>query len=276
MKVIYILVMVLSIHLTAIAQQNIRALDFKNFTYPAYCLSDEPENVTVKNGEFFKETQMEDYVDRFYFNVFGIEYGDLTGDGNDEAIILTVCNTGGTGNFSEGYIYSMHNAGPKLITRIPGGDRAYGGLRTAKAENGFLIVESNDVGETGGSCCPEFVVTTRYKVIGDKIVEAGKPTRRNLWPTDRVEFTKGSTGKTFNTTVRGGELRRFVVGARAGQSLMVSTDSAKVSLSLVEDARVTEGINNFTAKLPISGDYTIVVQNLADDDQTVTMNIKIN
>lgn len=68
---------------------------------------------------------------------------------------------------------------------------------------------------------------------------------------------------------------RYIVGARAGQRLSVSTDNDQASLRLIEDANVTEGINNFLARLPKSGDYTIEVENTSADDIEITENIKI-
>src|SRR5215208_4793942 len=141
------------------AQTGIRKVDFKNFTYSAHCAGDSASKITVKAGEFSEEKQQEGYVDRFYFNVYDAEYGDLNGDKSEEAVIISNCNTGGTGNFSEGFIYSMKAAKPSLIARIPGGDRGYGGLRSAKVENGLLVVDSNDAGTDGAACCPQYVVT---------------------------------------------------------------------------------------------------------------------
>ena len=65
----------------ALAQNGIQKVDFKNFTYQPYCAGEDPQKVTVKNGEFSKEEQQDGYTDRFYFNVFSVTYGDLTGDG---------------------------------------------------------------------------------------------------------------------------------------------------------------------------------------------------
>ena len=257
------------------AESDIHSVDFKNFTYSAYCAGDQPEKISVKNGEYSKETQMDGYVDRIYFNVFGISYGDLNGDGSDEAVILSVCNTGGTGNFSEGYIYSQKAGKPFLLTHIPGGDRAYGGLRSAKVENGILTVDSNDPGENGGNCCPEFAVTNRYRLIGGKLVVQGKPVRRELFPTERVSFTKGTSGSTFDATIPFEEGKRYIVGARAGQVLRVSTNSDKVSLRLLDDAAVTEGVDGFSVKLPRNGDYTFEIQNNAKNEIKITVNVKI-
>ena len=154
----------LVLNVMVFGQDDIRRVDFKNFAYEPFCAGEEKQKVTVKDGEFSEEKQMDGYVDRFYFKVFDVAYGDLNGDGKDEAVILTVCNTGGTGNFSEGFVYSIKARKPSMIARIPGGDRAYGGLRAASVVAGMLVVESNDVGEQGGACCPEFVITTKYKL----------------------------------------------------------------------------------------------------------------
>jgi hypothetical protein len=218
---------------------------------------------------------MDGYVDRFYFNVFDIAYGDVTGDRQDEAIVLTVCNTGGTGNFSEGFVYAMKGRQPDLIAHIPGGDRADGGLRSTRVENGLLVVDINEPGPEGGACCPQIIVTTRYKVAGGRIVQSGKETRRDIYPKERVTFAKGTSGKTFRITIPAGEGKRFVVGARAGQTLTVSVDTDKASLRLLEDAEPTYGINNFLVKLPSNGDYTVEVQNNSDADLAVVLNIKI-
>ena len=260
---------------TAHGQSDIRKVDFKNFTYLAHCVSETPQKVTVKDGEFSEEKQEDGYVDRFHFSVFDIAYGDLNADGRDEAVVLTICNTGGTGNFSEGFVFAMKTGKPSLAARIPGGDRAYGGLRSTRVENGLLVVESNDAGPEGGSCCPQVIVTTKYKLAGGRIVKAVKETRRDIFPKERVTFAAGTSGKTFTTSIRSEEGKRFIVGARAGQTLSVSIDTDKASLRLLEEAEVKFGINNFMVTLPTTGDYTIEIQNDADTDLSLQVNIKI-
>ena len=260
---------------TADAQTEIRRIDFKNFTFEPFCASEEASKVSVKNGEFYEEKQMVGFTDRFFYKVFDVVYGDLDGDRKEEAVILSYCNTGGTGNFSEGFVYGLKSGKPVLLARIEGGDRAYDGLRQARVESGTLFIERNDAGENGGSCCPEFVVTTKYKLNGKELIETGASDRRELYPKQRVTFAKGASGTTMKITVPGGEIKRFVVGARTGQTLTASVGSDKASIRLLEDADVKDGVNNFTARLPKNGDYTIEVQNLAETDLEITVNIKI-
>ena len=263
------------LNISILAQADIRKVDFKNMEYRPLCAGDERQAVAVTNGEMSEEKQMDGYVDRFYFKIFSIEYGDLTGDGNDEAVILSTCNTGGTGNFTEGFIYGISGGRPVELAHIEGGDRAYGGLRTAIVAKGLLFVESYDPGELGGSCCPEFVVTTKYKLTGDKIVETGKAARRELYPKERVAFAKGASGKTFTVKILAQDLKRFAIGARAGQTLTVSINTDLASLRLLGDAKVTEGVRDFRALLPQSGDYEFEVQNNADIATEITVNVKI-
>jgi hypothetical protein len=259
----------------AAAQNGIRSVDFRSFTYQPHCASDEPQPITVKNGEFSMEKKMSDYTDRLWFSIFEVSYGDLDADGMEEAVVLSVCNTGGTGNFSEGFIYKLRNGRPVLVARIAGGDRAYGGLRTAGVNGGVLTVERNDPGENGANCCPEFIETRKYKLVNNKLEETGKPAMRPIVPTERVAFDRGTSGRSMTVSVPANESKRFLVGARAGQRLTVSAGNSKAQIRLLETARITEGINNFLAVLPETRDYTIEVSNPTGDVISVVLNIKI-
>jgi hypothetical protein len=266
----------LALPIGALAQGSIRDVDLKNFEYRPYCIGEEPDAVTVKDGSFSEEIDQDGWVERFYFSIFEITYGDLTGDGREEAVVLSVCNTGGTGNFSEGFIFGADGSGgARLLTRIPGGDRADGGLRTARVENRQLIIESNDPGELGGSCCPEFIITTRYRLAGERLVQIGEPTRRDIFPVERVKFPKGTSGVTFRVKLPADEGRRYIVQARGGQSLTVSTDSDDAGLRMLDDVEPVFGINNFLVRLPKSGDYTIEIKNYAAETRELLVNIKI-
>lgn len=262
---------------------EIRKVDFKNFTYQPYCVGseDQTESVTVKNGEFSEEKKVDDFTERFYFNIFSVVYGDVNGDKKEDAVILSVCNTGGTGNFTEGFIYEMKNGKPALLTRIPGGDRAYGGLREAKIENNLIIIESNDVGEMGGACCPEFIVTSKYRVKGSKLEPSGAESRREIYPAKRVEFAKGTSKATETVKLtEDDDIKRFVVGARAGQTLTVtaapSDKSKTIEVTVFKgEADTTETDNKLTAKLKNNGDYIIQIRGFTEKEMSVSVSIEI-
>lgn len=257
---------------SSIQQGEIRKVDFKNFTYEPFCAGEEKTKVTVKKGEFSQEKTDE----QLYFDVRDITYGDVNGDKDEDAIIVTNCNTGGTGQFTEGFVYTMKNGKPELLTRIEGGDRAYGGLISAKVEGNLLVVDRNDVSEDSGACCPEFAVTTRYKWDGSKLVESGKADRRELYPATRISFEKGKSSTEITVTVPGNEIKRFSVGARSGQTLSVTGDSKSFSYSLIKgEADIQDNELGFNAKLNESGDFVFQIQNITEKEGKAVVKIQI-
>lgn len=261
---------------SAQAQNDIRKVDFKNFTYETDNAIEEKTRVTVKNGEFYSKKEDES----LYFEVSGVEYGDLTGDGRDEAIIRILYNTGGSGNFTSGFVYTMKNGKPVVLTEFEGGDRAYGGIVSAKVIDGQLVVERNAAGENGGSCCPEFIETTRYKWDGKELVQVGEAASRELYPAKRVSFEKGSSMSVFSLKIPGGEIRRYLVGARKGQTLIVSTNAKpakNVSYRLVRGNGLDKEMpNGMTVKLSENGDYVFELSNNTEKDLTVSVKVEIN
>ena len=177
------------------AQTGLRSVDFKNFTYEPSCAPDEMKKITVKNGSFSQEKQMEDYIDRFYFEIFNVVLGDLDNDKQEEAIVLSTCNTGGSGNFTEGFVYKSVSGRPILSERIEGGDRAYGGLKSAKVVDGSLIVERYNPGEHGASCCPELILTSKYKMTNGKLAEVGQQLRKTYIRLSVLRLQKEPPGR---------------------------------------------------------------------------------
>lgn len=267
-------------NLAAFGQSAIQKVDFNNFTYEPGCTAMEegakPEKITVKNGEFERSTKVDDYTDHFFFKIFSVTYGDLNGDKQDEAIVLSNCNTGGTGQFTEGYVYTMKGGKPSLVVRIEGGDRADGGLVSANVDDGLLFVESNESSTNSGACCPEFTVTEKFRLAGGKLISAGQGVRKELYPAERVQFAKGASSKTITVKITAYEMKRYVVGAGASQTLTVTVDTAEASARLRGDVETTDTPNSFTAKLPTKGDYTIEISNGADKDKEITFTIRIN
>jgi hypothetical protein len=259
---------------SAPAANEIRKVDFKNFTYEPTCAGEKSKKVTVKKGEF----TIPSGDDQMYFTVTEVAYGDLNGDQTEEAIITTLCNTGGTGQFSEGFIYSLKDGKPEFLTRFEGGDRAYGGLRSAKAENGLLVVKRNDVSDSGGACCPEFVVTTKYKLEGKELKQTGGADRRDLYPPQRVKFEKGAVETTLSVKLTNDDdIKRFIIGGAPYQMLTVQSASKDVSITLIKgDAEVLDdGSDLLEANLKENGDYIVQVQKLGDKNVNASVTFTI-
>lgn len=161
----------------------IRKIDFKNSKYPwVYMNSVDRGFFKLSNGEQEK-TEQEDSA-----TLQKIEYGDVTNDGEAEAIISIYPDTGGNCSCDMVYIYTYNSEKPKLIWGFGTGDRAEGGLKKVYAENGNLIVElfGDDKFENGewkydiaegkfnGLCCPTTFTKLRFKWNGKKFVVDGK------------------------------------------------------------------------------------------------------
>lgn len=154
------------------AQSDVRQFDFRNFTYEPYCVRG-PYKITVKNGRHFEESgKVSDYRSlRFTMRVE--TYGDIDGDGREEAVITGVCNEGGE-NYSEGFVYTMKQDQPVLLTRIEGGAMALNGIRSITVREGIVTVDRFE------GCCREFAAKTKYKWDGTDLVQVGEPETRRI------------------------------------------------------------------------------------------------
>ncbi len=253
------------------AQTDIRKVDFKNFTYDVD-IFEKKEKLTLKNGEFDRNTEEE----KLFFVVTDVVYGDLTGDGKEEAVVTTSMNTGGTGNFSSGIIFTIKKGKPVILTTFEGGDRAYGGIRSAKIDKGLFILQQNDVGEAGGACCPEFSVTTMFELKGGKLVQVGKVERRELYPQTRVKFIKGKSLAIIPIKVEKYDQKRFVIKAGKGQTLLVSSAAKGIGYSLFTgESEVENTDNGMVVKLKETGDFVFIVSNDNDKDMEFSITVEI-
>ena len=275
-KVVLASLFLLTFNLIAFSQNNIRQIDFNNFTYKPYCAGEEPREITVRGGEFSEEKQSDDTVSQLYFKAFSISYGDLNGDAKDEAFVLTLCNVGSEGYISEGFVYTMKGDKPVLVTRFQGGDRAQGGLRSAKVEKGLFIVERYSIDESNNVCCPEFVVTTNYKWNGFEFVEVGVPVRGELYKPTPVSLDKGKNSAVVNVNLANGKFQRFLVKGLVGQTLTVSTVSKTVAFRMVRGtADVNENEKGFIAVLNDNGDFIIQVDNISGVETGAQIKIEV-
>ena len=66
---------------------------------------------------------------------------DVTGDGEDEAVVILKIETGGSAIPQLVYVFTWKDGKPELIWPFRTGDRADGGLKDVRAENGQLVIE---------------------------------------------------------------------------------------------------------------------------------------
>jgi hypothetical protein len=151
--------------------KNIRQVDFQNFTYQ---VNDETLRVSNGRGVYASNGQ-----ETFSYSIekVAVAYGDLTGDGTDEAAVTLYYTGGGTGAFSKGFVFTLRAGHLFLLTTFAGGDRADGGIREVQIKDGLLWVQRNEPERLQdapvGLCCPKYIITTRYKWDGRTLNQVG-------------------------------------------------------------------------------------------------------
>jgi hypothetical protein len=172
-------------------KKTIRAVDFENFSFPETEGLQTPHSrkrsFKLKDGSLPETRDKRGFVDEMGVDLSEVSYGDVTGDGQEEAIVVLSFLTGGSSMLACVYVYAWDQRWPKLLWAFDTGDRAYGGLRRVKAENGYLLVELYGNGkilgkdldaedETNrGACCPTLFTRARYKWTGKGFRLASKP-----------------------------------------------------------------------------------------------------
>jgi hypothetical protein len=164
------------------SQKSIRQVDFKNFTYPLsgrllghdrlQWLPTEVHSarkpIHLVNGEDLTKSSSfvmdgHEYTQWEGFTLQSVNFADLTGDGQEQAIVVLHYRTGGTQQTDYVYIYSFTAGKPKLLAYFHAGDRAYSGLCRVFGDLGKLVVELLDPEKRSGDCCSSGIVRTRYR-----------------------------------------------------------------------------------------------------------------
>ena len=149
---------------------DIRQVDFRNFTYvvDSSCV-DDSEPLRVTNGEYRDESR------KTYFSIADVVYGDLTGDGRDEAAVRIYCEASG-GRVSEAYIYTLRDEQLKQIATLDPGHGAFGGIISIAISKQLLKVER--MSSEKDAATPEHIDTETLRWNGEQWISAGKPKRR--------------------------------------------------------------------------------------------------
>jgi hypothetical protein len=172
-------------------QSPIRSIDFANFIFPAKPLySDGKESFTLKDGRYEGRPGIvgapEPFGSPYPVSLMGVVYGDVTNDGEEEAMVVLTESVAGTAIPYYVYIFGMNGNRPKLLWAFAAGDRGDGGLRKVyAAEDDNLVVElygkntsirdTEDKEEETGACCPKTFTRTRYLWDGIQFRPRGEP-----------------------------------------------------------------------------------------------------
>lgn len=169
--------------------------DFKNYTYElprGWQNPDGSTEITLTDGKLAPvEKNISDTMDdasradakaqrRIGMSYVTTKFFDVTGDGQDEALVVLKIETGGSAVPQLVYVFDWKSGAPELIWPFRTGDRADGGLKDLRAEGGELVVElygqdrfllgQTETGKITGDeeqlCCPTYFTRTTYKWNG--------------------------------------------------------------------------------------------------------------
>lgn len=206
-KYILALTFIFSFAMTIFGQdkEGIKQVDFKNYSY---WLNDKNNvrftgHVKVKNGLY--EEPHENVANYLYFRIDDVVYGDLTGDGIEEAVVVAAYGaTWATFFQTNTYVYTLSRGRPKLLGIITEKrlnrdyyrlcvncpDLIYEAiLGGRKISSRVLTVE-----HFGGGSRPDhiYVMSLRYRWAGRNFVLAGSFRKRRSIEEDKIlGFQKG-------------------------------------------------------------------------------------
>jgi hypothetical protein len=175
---------------------RIEDVDFRNFSYPfkpavgRYTFGKLGKVVRVRHGIAYAD-KVGQNVSYFYFKVAEVFYGDLTGDGRNEAAVVTIYGSN-SGDFfiTDTYVYTMRQRRPVLLGVLREDQIAEDYERYTHDNRSYLFeavaggreIKGGKLKVThlaGGShCCPAMVLTLRYKLRGDRFTLAGRSLRK--------------------------------------------------------------------------------------------------
>jgi hypothetical protein len=169
--------------------KDIRQVDFNNFTFPSVeCGGRHFQRLEVRNGKAEIRLGSSEFDELEFF--VDTVYGDLTGDGREEAVVNLACivpaaNHPGLGATNYTHIYTVRNGSLALIATLTDErlqrdiERYYNlslwGEGDENVSGGELVIE-----RLGGSpaACPPYVALLRYRLEGDTLLLAGRPVVR--------------------------------------------------------------------------------------------------
>lgn len=182
-----------------LSNSPIAKFDFKNYIYElprGWQNPDGSTDIKLNDGRVepaeanAKEKESDDLTSlrRIGMTLVATKFFDVTGDGEDEAVVILKIETGGSAIPQIVHIFSWKDGRPEIIWPFRTGDRADGGLKNIFADGGNLVVElygqdrfllgETETGRIGDDveqlCCPTHFTRSVYKWNGKDFLMQGK------------------------------------------------------------------------------------------------------
>jgi hypothetical protein len=204
--------------------------DFRNFTYDlprGWQNPDGTTDFTLSGGKIapVAGTVSDDMSDeekadirqrrRIGMSYVTTRYLEMTGDAQDEAVVILKVETGGSAVPQLVYVFTWKDDQPELIWPFRTGDRADGGLKDIRVENGLTVIElfgqdrfilgQMETGRITGDeeqlCCPTHFTRSTYKWNGNAFSIQGKRLTYSI--ADRTAPPKENLGDLLSAQEKG-------------------------------------------------------------------------
>lgn len=168
--------------LAALGDRSIRLIDFGEVDQmPDLCADGLSEDTLSDIGTIELTGGTSDLLDDEFFShldVLGEAYGDLSGDGVDEAVVHTVCGYGASGRQHNVQVWSTGGGVAEPIGMVPAPDPELTGpfppdVSEISVVDGALEVVWTVYEEGDPNCCPSGTLPLTYELVDGEIVQTG-------------------------------------------------------------------------------------------------------
>ena len=126
--------------------------------------------------------------------------GDLDGDGAEEAVVVLVQSSGGSGTFDYLAVVKRTDHGMANVATTVLGDRVQ--LRAARIENGTLVVSGVQAGAEDARCCPGELVEWEWVLQGGTLIASAAPRKTGRLALDALAGIEWVTAWVGASTTR--------------------------------------------------------------------------
>lgn len=112
-----------------------------------------------------------------------VAYGDVTGDGIENAVVHTVCSYGANGTQHTLQVWDVSTGPARIAATITEPPAEVTGplapdVRSYQVDDGALEVVWSSYTDDDPNCCPSLETRIRYRMVGDQAVQLGEPETR--------------------------------------------------------------------------------------------------
>jgi len=123
--------------------------------------------IKLEDGHYYSEEDDNGFILRHETSVYqdegySIAFGDLTGNGKEDAAVIIASNFGGTGVFIDLVVFESKDGKPVFLDSLYLGDRYI--VNSITIETGEIILNMVIHGPDDPFCCPSVEVTERYNL----------------------------------------------------------------------------------------------------------------